>query len=370
MLRLELWLGLLPQFGNPGHIHLLQVCELGRQLECLHHLGGGDLPNPVHLLGGANQLCLGWIHGLGGPVCPRTGRLGRCLGSRYLRGGGCLCRSRSSQHILLTDPPTNTGAGHRGQINAMLVSQLAHERRHIRQLLAGIYLCRRCCWGCRRWCRSRCGLWLGCGGRCCRGGCGFGLWLRGRCRCGRSGGGVLVADAGNNITHLNRVILFEQNFYDGAGDGGGDLRVDLVRRHLKQRLIHRDGVSHRLQPLGNDALGDRLAQLRHHHIDGARGGRRSRRGRSGSGRGRLRFSRCGWGCRRGGRGLTSVTDDRNHVTDLNGVVFLGADLQQNTGDRGRHLRIHLVGRNLKQRFINRNRVPYSLQPLCDRAFSN
>ena len=209
MLRLELRLGLLPQFGNPGHIHLLQVCELRRQLECLHHLGGGDLPNPVYLLGSANQLRLGRIHGLGGPVCPRAGRLGRCLGSRYFRGGGCLCRSRSSQHVLLTDPSTNASAGHRGQVNAMLVGQLAHERRHIRQLLAGIYLCRRCCWGCRRRCWCGCGLRLGCGGRCCRGWGGFGLWLRGRCRGGGSGGGVLVADADDNVTHLNRVILFE-----------------------------------------------------------------------------------------------------------------------------------------------------------------
>ena len=373
MLRLELRLGLLPQVGNPGHIHLLQVRELCGQLECLHHLGGGDLPNPVHLLGGANEFGLGRIHRLGGPVCPRAGWLGRCLGGRCFRGSGCLRCGHRSQHVLLPNPATDAGAGHRGQVNAMLVGQLAHERRHIRQLLAGIHLCRRgrsCrCWGGRGF-RLRSGGW-----RCRRRG-GFWFGLRGWCRCGRSRCGVLIANADDYVTHLNRVILFEQDFYDGAGDGGGDFGVDLVCRHLKQCLIHLDGVTHRLQPLGNGALSDRLAQLRHHHINSAGGGRCSRCGgscgcgRRGGGRCRLRFGRCSWGCRRGGRGLTSITDDRNHITDLNGVVFLGADLQQNTGDRGRHLRIHLVGRNLKQRFINRNRVPYSLQPLCDRAFSN
>ena len=58
-------------------------------------------------------------------------------------GSGCLCCSHRRQHVLLPNPATDAGAGHRGQVNAMLVGQLAHERRHIRQLLAGIHLCRR-----------------------------------------------------------------------------------------------------------------------------------------------------------------------------------------------------------------------------------
>src|SRR5262249_50703434 len=57
---------------------------------------------------------------------------------------------------------------------------------------------------------------------------------------------------------------------DAAQDAGGrrrDLRVHLVRRHLKQRLVRRDVLALFLQPAGDRALGDALTELGHYYGD-------------------------------------------------------------------------------------------------------
>ena len=48
--------------------------------------------------------------------------------------------------------------------------------------------------------------------------------------------------------------------------GDGHLGVDLVGRHLEERLVPGDLVADRLQPLGDGALGDRLAELGHRDV--------------------------------------------------------------------------------------------------------
>ena len=57
-----------------------------------------------------------------------------------------------------------------------------------------------------------------------------------------------------------------------AGDGRGNLGVDLVGRDLEDRLVALNGVADLLQPLGDGALGDGLAHLRHQDF-GAGAGR-------------------------------------------------------------------------------------------------
>ena len=48
--------------------------------------------------------------------------------------------------------------------------------------------------------------------------------------------------------------------------GRRHLGVDLVGRDLEERLVARDGLAHRLQPLGDGALGDGLAELGHRDV--------------------------------------------------------------------------------------------------------
>ena len=60
--------------------------------------------------------------------------------------------------------------------------------------------------------------------------------------------------------------------------GTGDLGVDLVRRHLEQRVVERDRVADLLEPAADRALGDRLAQLGHRDV--VHDARSARRGRA------------------------------------------------------------------------------------------
>ena len=77
-----------------------------------------------------------------------------------------------------------------------------------------------------------------------------------------AGGLALVADQRQQAADLDRVVLLGLDLQQGAGDGGGDLGVDLVGGDLEERLVDRDGVAHLLQPAGDGALGDGLAQCR------------------------------------------------------------------------------------------------------------
>src|SRR6266508_2621660 len=65
----------------------------------------------------------------------------------------------------------------------------------------------------------------------------------------------------------DRLVLADLDRPHEAGDGGGDLGVDLVGGDLVQGLVHLDAVAFLLEPAGDGALGDRLAKLRHAHRD-------------------------------------------------------------------------------------------------------
>ena len=66
-------------------------------------------------------------------------------------------------------------------------------------------------------------------------------------------------------------------------NGDGNLGVDLVGRHLNERLVDGDGVANVLEPARHGALGDGLAERGKRHVATARRsggrGRGSRRGR-------------------------------------------------------------------------------------------
>src|SRR4029450_9589912 len=62
---------------------------------------------------------------------------------------------------------------------------------------------------------------------------------------------------------LDRLVGLDLDGLQDPGDRGGDLGVDLVGRHLEQGVGALDPVALLLDPAGDRALGDRLAELRH-----------------------------------------------------------------------------------------------------------
>ncbi len=194
------------------------------------------------------------------------------------------------------------------------------------------------------------------------------------------------------------LVLLDEDLAQRPGHGGGDLGVDLVGRDLEKRLVDLDGVADALEPPGDGALGDRLAEGR--HADG--------RPVAGSGRGRGRLGRLGLGRRlrrRGGlrlgllllgrlagirlgvrlggrlrsgttrRGLTlprgattgaarrlTIADDREVGADGDGVVLLDEDLLKGARDGGWDLGVDLVGRDLEKRLVDLDAVTHVLEP--------
>ena len=109
----------------------------------------------------------------------------------------------------------------------------------------------------------------------------------GRRRRGRRGGAA--ADDGQLGADRHGLVLADQDLLHRAGHGRGHLGVDLVGGDLEQRLVDLDGVALGLEPAGDGALGDRLAERRH-------GDRRAAAGRSPAARdcgARLRRQRLG-----------------------------------------------------------------------------
>src|SRR5690606_32427753 len=86
---------------------------------------------------------------------------------------------------------------------------------------------------------------------------------------GRGGTGA-VADHGQVSADLDRLVLLDEDLLEDAGDGRGDLGVDLVRGDLEQRLVDRDLVTHALEPAGHSPFGHGLAKGRHGHAFGHR----------------------------------------------------------------------------------------------------
>src|SRR5699024_6400180 len=81
------------------------------------------------LLGRADQLLLIRVDLVRG--CTRAGR------QVGLRAGGDVIALSSSQDVLLADTAANAGAGDLGEIHVVLLGQLADQRGHVRQVIAG-----------------------------------------------------------------------------------------------------------------------------------------------------------------------------------------------------------------------------------------
>ncbi len=91
-----------------------------------------------------------------------------------------------------------------------------------------------------------------------RGGC----WDR---RCGRCL--VRRADHREGCADGDGLVLADGDGQQDAAGGCGDLGVDLVGGHLQQRLVGGHGVADGLEPAGDRALGDALAQCGHRDGD-------------------------------------------------------------------------------------------------------
>ena len=74
---------------------------------------------------------------------------------------------------------------------------------------------------------------------------------------------AVLLDDGQLGADLDRLVGLHLDGLQDPGDGGRDLGVDLVGGHLEQGLVGLDPVALLLDPPGDGALGDRLAELRH-----------------------------------------------------------------------------------------------------------
>lgn len=209
----------------------------------------------------------------------------------------------------------------------------------------------------------------GCG-RCC----GSGLGCRSR-------GGCAGSDDGQLATDLDGVVFLRIDLEQDSGDGGRDLCVDLVGRDFEQRLVDGNLVADSLEPTGDGAFGDGLAEGGHRH-----GGTFSGTARSGGCLGSGSFFGGSFGSRRflGGSflcggggclcrgccGFAGFTDLGELATDFHGVVFLRDDLGQDAGDGRRNLGVDLVRGDFEQGFVDFDRVSFLLEPPCDSSLGD
>ena len=80
-----------------------------------------------------------------------------------------------------------------------------------------------------------------------------------------TGRGRAVTDDREVGADRNRVVLLDEDLLQRAGHRRGDLGVDLVGRHLEQRLVDLDAVTDTLEPARHGPFGDGLAERRHLH---------------------------------------------------------------------------------------------------------
>jgi hypothetical protein len=99
------------------------------------------------------------------------------------------------------------------------------------------------------------------------------LLLRARSR--SLGLGALGCDDGELRPDVDGLALGDDDLLEHARAWARHLGVDLVRRDLEQRLVGLDRLALLLEPLRDRALGDGDAHLRHHDVDGLRGGHKS-----------------------------------------------------------------------------------------------
>ena len=68
------------------------------------------------------------------------------------------------------------------------------------------------------------------------------------------------ADYGEHRSDFDCLVLLRPDLQQHAGGGGGDLRIDLVCRHLEERLISFNSVSDLFEPPANRSFGDALTK--------------------------------------------------------------------------------------------------------------
>uniref|UniRef100_J1RK10 ABC transporter ATPase n=1 Tax=Streptomyces auratus AGR0001 TaxID=1160718 RepID=J1RK10_9ACTN len=371
-------LGLVAHPHDLGDVHLDHGGQLRLAVQGLHHVVADDLAHPRHLDGLTAQR---------GHLDGRGLRRGRSGGS----GRGGLGGLRGGDDVLLADAATDAGALDRGEVDAALRGELAHQRGDVRTLTGGRG--RGDGGGSRGGSRSggrsrsrrggRSGGRRGSSGRGRgrgRGGLRSGGGGRGRGGRGRSGGRgrALGTDDGELGADLGGLVLTDDDLQQGAGGRGGDLGVDLVGGDLQQRLVGRDLLADLLQPAGDGALGDALAERGKDDVralGAARGGSGGGGGLGCRGRGglglRLGGGRLGGGRSRGsGRGAGAVVDDGQLGADLHGLVLGHLDGGQDTSGRGRDLGVDLVGRHLEQRLVDLDALALGLQPPGDGALGD
>ena len=358
--------------SNLGDVDLNDSGQLGGGLQRLHHAAGDRLTQTRHLLGRATQR-----RGL-------ADSFDLCGGSRSRsrRGGSSTSGCGGSLNILAAHAATDAGARHSGQVNAEVAGKLTHDRCHVDA--AGCGGRRRndgsaSCGGSQsRHVRER----IDGSGRSSRSGRRSRSSRGGRCsRSGRSGRRSRssrgdrssrssrgdrssrgrrwssLGDDRDDRADLDGLVLGHADLREETCDGSRNLGVHLVGGDLKQRLVGIDGVAHGLQPRGDGALGDGLAQGGHAYLGAlsGRGGRSSRSSCHGSCRGGGRSSS-------GGRGLGRVANARDLGADLDGLILGNQDLEEDAGDGGRNLGVNLVGGHLNDGLVEFDGIADLLEP--------
>ena len=285
-------------------------------------------------------------------LCGTSSRSSSCSGSSSGGSSGTLS-SDSSLNILLADAATNTGALDGGQVDAVVLSELTDQRGHVCLTLSS--------------CRSG-----RCGGSCRssgRGGSSSRSCGSGRSSCGsrsggsRSGGSSSsgsVTDDSQNLANLCVLILGDADLEQGTCYGGGNLGVNLVGGNLNQGLVNLNLLANFLQPAGNGALGDGLAQCGQYDLDACSSSSGSLSNRSGScGSLSNRSGSCGslssCGSSRSSSAGT-VANDSQSSADLDVLVLGDENLLDNACYGGGNLGVNLVGGNLNQGCVNLNGV--------------
>ena len=159
------------------------------------------------------------------------------------------------EDVVACDATLRTRAGHLAGLETVLAQQATHDGRETGAVALFVVARPR-----------RGGRWLGRGR--------LGAWYLGADFA--RGAGRVAADDAQNGAHVDgRALLDEYRRHDTV-DRCGYFGVDLVGGHLEEGLAAHDIVADLLEPLGDRAIGDRLAKLGHgdvRHVVRPRGSR-------------------------------------------------------------------------------------------------
>ena len=247
---LESGFGFVAQLHNAGEIDLKHAVHVGAGAARFDHALGDDL---AHLRHGDE------VAGDGGGLGRRGGR----RDGRWRRSGNGSGRGRSRggfgfrdeiHDVLLGDAATEARSGYLREIEIVIAGDLAHERRRARVVVFFV-LCRRCGLHGRSRRRSGGRNWRGSFRR--RGG-------RGGFGC--SGGFAVGGDGRDYGVDLHGRAFGNLDVLQHAGSWGGNFGVHFIGGDLEERFVALYFVAGLLQPLGDGALKDGLAHLRHDDV--------------------------------------------------------------------------------------------------------